>query len=112
MEIVLTGGFRQRLPGHEVHHGGLAGGQPEGRQRHVAVQEPALVDQPRYLRLTHLQQVVIDLTSTYYQRDEGDRHQDQFPTFKCITYRLLFPFRRPVVEHELRDVSRTFARTE
>ena len=55
MEIVLTGGFWQRLPGHEVHHGGLAGGEPQGRQRHVAVQEPALVDQPQYLRLAHLQ---------------------------------------------------------
>ncbi len=46
--------LRQALPGHQMHDCGLARGQPQGRQGHVAVQEPALVDQPQDLRRRHL----------------------------------------------------------
>ena len=73
MEIVLTGGFRQRLPGHEVHHGGLAGGEAERGERHVAVEEPALVDQPEDLRFRHLQQHTSERgqAGTFAQHSEG-----------------------------------------
>lgn len=37
----------------EVHDGGLAKGQPEGAEGHVAVQEAALVDEAQDLRLGH-----------------------------------------------------------
>ena len=37
--------FRQAFPGYEMHDRRLSNGQSECRQGHVAVQEPALVDQ-------------------------------------------------------------------
>lgn len=43
----------QALPGHEVHDGGLAVGQPQRRQGHVPVQEAALVDQAEDLGAAH-----------------------------------------------------------
>lgn len=49
----LRVGFWQALPGDEVHDGGLAGGQPEGGQGDIAVQESALVYQPQDLRAAH-----------------------------------------------------------
>ena len=36
--------LREALPGNEVHDGGLAGGQAQRGQSHVAVQEPALTN--------------------------------------------------------------------
>lgn len=36
-----------------MHDGGLAKGQPEGAEGHVAVQEAALVDEAQDLRLGH-----------------------------------------------------------
>ena len=56
VQVVCTRGLGEALPGHEVHHGGLAGGEAERGERHVAVEEPALVDQPEDLRFRHLQQ--------------------------------------------------------
>ena len=52
-ELTLRVGFWQALPGDEVHDGGLAGGEAEGGQGHVAVEESALVDQPQDLRAAH-----------------------------------------------------------
>jgi len=53
VQVVCTRGLGEALPGHEVHHGGLAGGEAERGERHVAVEEPALVDQPEDLRFRH-----------------------------------------------------------
>jgi hypothetical protein len=53
----------EQLPGDEVHDGGLAGGQPQGGQGHVPVQEAALVDEPQDLRLTHLDSMYIPVCS-------------------------------------------------
>lgn len=45
--------FWQALPGHEMHDCGLAGGQPEGRQGYVAVEEATLIDESQDLRAGH-----------------------------------------------------------
>ena len=42
MIFTLRVWLREALPGDEVHDGGLAGGEAEGGQSHVAVKEAAL----------------------------------------------------------------------
>lgn len=49
VEVVLTRGLGEALPRHEVHHGGFPGGQPQRGQRHVPVEEPALINQAENL---------------------------------------------------------------
>ena len=73
VQVVCTRGLGEALPGHEVHHGGLAGGEAERGERHVAVEEPALVDQPEDLRFRHLQQHTSERgqAGTFAQHSEG-----------------------------------------
>jgi len=49
VEVVLTRGLGETLPRHQVHHGGLPSGQPQRGQRHVPVEEPALINQAENL---------------------------------------------------------------
>ena len=56
VEVVLTGGLGEALPRHQVHHGGLACGQPQCGERHVPVEKPALVNQAENLSFGNLKQ--------------------------------------------------------
>lgn len=53
LALVLRVGLRQVLARYQVHHGGLAQGQLQRAQGHIAMQESPLVDQAQNLRLGH-----------------------------------------------------------
>lgn len=70
------------LARHQVHDGGAAERQPERAQRHRAVQEPALVDQPQDLRAGHafgrpvrFRPVVVDMYRDVTRRVHRIEHE-------------------------------------
>ena len=101
VQIILTGRFWQRLPGHEVHHRGLARGQAQRRQRHVPVQEPALVYQSEYFCFGHL-----NIQKNNYKLIKINK------TVHVYTHRFIFPLLRPVIKDKLCNVPGTLAWTE
>ena len=60
VEVVLTRGLGEALPRHEVHHGGFPGGQPQRGQRHVPVEEPALINQAENLSFGNLKREILN----------------------------------------------------
>ena len=68
VEVVLTRGLGETLPRHKVHHGGLPGGQPQRGQRHVPVEEPALINQAENLSFGNLKHVICHESMTVREK--------------------------------------------
>ena len=98
VEIVLTGGLWQTLSGHKVHHRRLARGQAQCWQRHVPMKKSTLVYQPEDLGFRDLEWET--------RLEVGGRRVTAW------SHRLLLPLWRPVVKHELSDITSALTRTK